>query len=187
MLTFSRELAGQTVECPHCHLETILFVPGIVAPRTPEKVDARCPKCNSDNTVKCSMAWQSGTTTSNIGGIGIDLAGDVGFGGGITKSSTLLASQVAPPKKESVSYILVFILVVVAIVFLLSTGLVLDGDTDPRWPWGIAAFISFPILAFGVYCSDRDGKRREREHKDRIRAYLLQWVCLRCGTIYEPR
>jgi hypothetical protein len=140
-LAFDAAYSGQTVECPHCHMDTMLFIlptsaPAIIPAEGPlplqqQAVDAlqrvasgvaeaRCPRRNSDNTQRCEMAWQAGTSTSSFRGLGVDLGGDLGGFGGVKKSSTLLAAMVAPPTKEQPNSWLVMLLICVIAGCLIS-------------------------------------------------------------------
>jgi len=199
-LAFSDELAGQTVECPHCHLETVLFIPHGLShlPAKPHpapmphqfqtgKLDAQCPRCNSENTVKCAMAWQSGTTTSSFSGLGIDLGGDVGGFGGLTKSTTMLAATVAPPSKKPINVFLILLLIVMGLVFLGCVGSLADEDNDSKWSCVFGAIFCLGFIGFSFFALAKDSKRRESVYNSQMHIYLRQWVCMRCGTIYEPR
>jgi hypothetical protein len=72
----------------------------------------KCPNCDSENTAKCSVAYQTGTSTGSFGGIGVDLQGDVGGFGGITSSQTLFAQTVSPPKAPSSSPVGMVLLII---------------------------------------------------------------------------
>ena len=68
-----------------------------------------CPNCASENIQSFPLVYKMGvnninTTTSGVGvGIGLPLSAGIGIGGSTTNgvNKSLLAQQLAPPKKET--------------------------------------------------------------------------------------
>lgn len=215
-LAFPVELAGQTIECPHCKQQTLLPEPWkdqtasleqrkeafkaysaatrdqhgqevqTLADRAFGKVDAKCPKCGSENTVKCEVAWAQGTSTSSFSGLGLDLAGDIGGFGGVKKSSTLMASYVAPPRKEAMNSSLLLLLIVMGFGLFVCLSWLSEEDSKPSWPWWLASLVCVGLMAYSWFALVKDGKRRHAAYLDKVRVYLKQWVCMRCGGIFSP-
>ena len=206
-LSFDGAMAGQTVECPHCHMGTILYIPPPVpsvrspAPPPPhpiaeraveamEKVasavaEGRCPKCNSDNTQRCEMAWRAGTSTSSFRGLGLDLGGDVGAFGGVKQTSTLLASNVGPPSKERENALVVWLLILTIFGVLFGIVYINIDDIPNHLPGWIAIIVCAVGVGWASWWLYRDAKRRCERHHAMIQRWLRKWVCMRCGTIYE--
>lgn len=133
-----------------------------------------CTQCNSENTQRLSVIYQSGTqhisTTSRTYGGG----GGSGFGVGAATTSTsgtaqsYLATKAAPPPKKSYKWIP--LLVFIAVVIMVYTGNILLFGIIA----GIAAFLFYKAF------------RYNKDVYPGLRAiWLKSWHCNKCGTIYS--
>lgn len=148
----------------------------------------KCPNCDSENTVKCSVVYQTGTTTGSFGGIGVDLQGDVGGFGGITSSQTLLAQTVSPPKAPSSSPVgMVLLIIGGALIFFSLAYYSVIFAFDRSRIWGFVLIIGVLIVTCGLVVLSIDHSSKAKLHSFALIKWGRQWVCLRCGTRFEPR
>ena len=183
--TFSVERVGEVVDCPHCGQATRLLI-------EKGKLIIACPRCGSEDTIKCSVAYQAGTTTGSFGGIGIDLTGDIGGFGGRKTSRTLFAAQMAPPSAPGIDFVRVFLIgvSVLAAIGGLFGGLVYftDQDAESKWVITLSFLGFFAGIAGAVAVSTvmaREDKRAAAEHRVALLKWQQQWVCQRCGMTFE--
>lgn len=139
-----------------------------------------CPQCHSDNTVKCSVAYASGSSTGAFGALGIDSGGNVGSIGGSSSNQTLLARKVAPPQEERIGCLWVGFVVG---AFICLGALVAMSETL----LGGAFF----LLIGGTLCALPIIKswqihNKLPEYEKRLQFWNASWVCLRCGRIFKP-
>jgi hypothetical protein len=129
-----------------------------------------CPKCNSSDTRKFSILYQSGTTLGDFTGGGIG-GSSSGLGGGIfsgnSKNQTLLAQRVAPPKEDSNLPAVTWIAAIVGFIVTLPFGC----------GFGITAFAVVFIglglvLAIGNSGDSLSARRKRWENS---------WLCMKCG------
>lgn len=131
-----------------------------------------CPKCNSDNTQKLSVIFESGTNSINTTGYvaGTGLGSIVGIGGAATKmsgtSQSLLAERVAPPAKKKYKWPMVSILFG---VFLLGTV---------NW-------LSAVLIAGGVIFNILAWKYNSDQWPGLHQTWLSSWCCNKCGAVYQ--
>ena len=147
----------------------------------------RCPHCDSDNTVKCSVAYQAGTTTGSFGGIGIDSEGDIGGFGGIKKSQTLFAQSISPPQAPGSSPGGLVLLIAGALGTILGFAYYADTETHAKALCIVVACAGIVCLTAGVYLLFTEHARLLKAHRLDLERWAQQWVCMRCGTRFEPR
>ncbi len=145
-----------------------------------------CPKCQSEQTQKVSIAYQSGVTNVNTitSSSGVILGGagfNVGLGKGKTTGTmkTQLSQSISPPRKYSYKELFkrgfVFLIVSSIVITLLNIRNLY-----------VSYFITFAIF-FWMYKKYKDASTYNNNTFPRL---LAQWnknfICLRCGTIFEP-
>jgi predicted RNA-binding Zn-ribbon protein involved in translation (DUF1610 family) len=173
------------IDCPHCGAATRLLI-------EQGKAAITCPKCGSEDTIKCSVVHQAGTTTGSFVGVGVDMAGGIGGFGGRKTSRTLFATQAAPPPAPGIDFARVFlvcVLILVAIVgFFVGMASFTDQGAQSKWVV-ILSFIGFICGGAGAVAVSitmtRDNKRAAAEHRAAIFEWQRQWVCQRCGMTFE--
>jgi hypothetical protein len=147
----------------------------------------KCPSCDSENTIKSSVAYQAGTSTGSFGGIGIDLQGDIGSFGGINSSQTLFAQSVSPPKAPGSNPLGLVLLIIGGLSVVLGIGYYQDPDTHKKWLCVLGIIFGVLFLIIGIIQLLIDHGRKRNYHEFILTKWASEWVCLRCGTKFEPR
>lgn len=153
-------------------------------------MDLRCPKCNSTDLKKVSLAYQEGLYRSDactrlsaalVGGNGPDLV----VGRATTKASnqSALSKQLSPPAKWSYlkvgSWSVLAFLCVGWLVFYVN-AVTTNSSTVSSPPLTIFALISaaiFALLLFMVW------KHNESTYPRQFAEWDHSFICPRCGTI----
>lgn len=146
----------------------------------------KCPKCESENTQRLEVTFNSGTqnisTSSNSTGIGIGSGGRIGVGLGRTKTSgqsqSILAQQVAPPAKKSLKWSAIGIAIgLVSALPSLSAGTVsafLSGVVILTIWSGISGYFFYSRFQFN-----------SKEWPGLHQRWSESWICHKCGGIYH--
>ena len=132
------------------------------------------------------MAYQAGTTTGSFGGLGVDLQGDIGGFGGVSSSQTLFAQSVSPPKAPGSNPVGFIFLTVGALATILGIAYYQDPETHNKFGCVLATCIGILCLIASIYILFIDHARLVRAHKRDVEEWTRQWVCMRCGTRFEP-
>jgi hypothetical protein len=147
----------------------------------------KCPSCDSEDTIKCSVAYETGTTSGSFGGIGINLHGDIGSFSGRKRSQTLFAKSVSPPERTGdTSQVAIALLVVGALAAILGIGYYNDPDTHAKTICILITCAGFLCLAAAIYRLYVDHARMMEAHRRDMVQWARQWVCMRCGIRFEP-
>jgi hypothetical protein len=141
----------------------------------------KCPKCESENTQRLEVAFNSGTqninTTSNSAGIGFGSGGRIGFGGAVTKTSgqsqSALAASCAPPAKKPTKLLVIAGIVGVMFVSQVSQGLV-----------GLTV-LGLVIAGFSGYVGYTRHQYNLKEWPKLYQHWSESWLCHKCGGIYH--
>lgn len=150
--------------------------------RTVEQDSHICPHCGSNQTMKCSAAYECGTSQSVDAG----------------QSSTVMASRCAPPSAPgSIGLLFGFLAGAFAVLFsLISFAQIPEAlkvisnsesglHTKAEYTtWGIVlAVIAAGCFAFGFM---RLNARREAniQYQAELRRWDQRWICGRCGKIF---
>jgi hypothetical protein len=155
-------------------------------------MDLRCPKCNSTDLKKVSLAYQEGLYRTDagtrlsaalVGGSGPDLL----LGRATTKAShqPALSKQLSPPAKWSYlkagSWSALVFLCVGWLVFYVNT-MTTNSSTVSSAPLTFFALISaasFALLLFLVW------KHNNFTYKKRFAEWDSSFICSRCGVVSE--
>ena len=146
---------------------------------------ANCPSCQSSNTKTVQMAWASGlrnNSRSTTGG-GITSRGTIGLGASSSRgvSQSAISAACAPPKPKGLSPKVAGVLTWLAIILLLGSPVSANsGGGFFTSLWTIVTMFG------GVYAGYRVYKHLEAKRIEQLREYASQWICLRCGTTYNP-
>ena len=155
--------------------------------RHTEPFNTKCPHCGSDSTMKCSVAYQSGTSIGSFRGIGMDIDGDIGGFGGVKTSQTAFAASLAPPKIQSTTdmgWLGLIGLGVLAVI--LGFGYLVDDDTKTKWPCIVAILFGIvTIVASGVKLT-ADHTAVKKQAAIAMMKWMKGWVCTRCGSRFDP-
>jgi hypothetical protein len=150
----------------------------------------KCPSCDSENTTKCSVAYQTGTSTGSFGGIGIDLQGDIGGFGGVSSSQTLFAQSLSPPKvpnSNPLGLILLGIGGLTVLLLVLQAGLSDDSDAHNNGISILITIVGILLIIMGIFMLSTDHMRKLNLHNVALIKWERQWICMRCGTKFEPK
>jgi uncharacterized integral membrane protein len=155
-------------------------------------MDLRCPKCNSTDLKKVSLAYQEGLFRSDartrlsaalVGGNGPDLV----VGRATTQSShqSALSKRLSPPAKWSYlkvcSWFVLAFLCVGWVVFYANT-VTTNATTVSSIPLTLFAMISgaiFALLLFLVW------KHNHSTYQTRYAEWDRSFFCQRCGTVSQ--
>jgi transcription elongation factor Elf1 len=136
-----------------------------------------CPRCGSENTQAAGMVVANGTSKGATNFVMLDGQNNVDFGIAGTMTQTELAAALDPGVKPSSGLLLVVIMVLVCIVAALSC---IGAHSWVGWGTGTIAVLTL-LSVFGY----SRGRKRVRAWPERVARYLRQWVCLRCGVVWE--
>ena len=138
-------------------------------------VSLRCPVCASEDTKSVPIVYKSGVSNidASMVGIGVGAGGGLGIGGASTTgtSATLLAEELAPPRKISLvkwGAILGFIT-----LFL----------TNMARGWEILIVFVLAV-GFSFWLLRRFHEINQRLYPPRLREWERSFVCLRCGHVF---
>jgi len=150
-------------------------------------VNTKCPHCDSDNTRRVSVIYQTGTSVGSFGGIGVSLDGDVGSFGGISASQTLFARNFQPPARPSSNPIGLIVLTL-GCGFVFASFAYYSGafDFKPSQGWILVAVIGVLLLGAAMIILIADYDKKNRTHHSALKRWAHQWVCLRCGNRFNP-
>lgn len=133
----------------------------------------KCEKCNSDNTQRLQVVFESGTSAINTHSntVGAGFGGAFGIGGATTKttgtSQTVLGGKAAPPLKKPYKWAVISLLV--GFVFFIADGKVLGG-------------ILMAAGAIFVYAAATYNKN---QWPSLYKHWQDCWLCHKCGHIYH--
>lgn len=148
--------------------------------------EPRCPSCSSKSVQACGMGFAAGTRTSES--LGISSRGRAYFRTG--RSSSILASSLAPPRKEGANPVFAFMLLVslVAAAFWYAKYGTPDwyGQTNQMQKWS-ALFFVLLILGVSLWGLISSSSESNREHSEAMSRWQRQWFCKKCGAIFTPR
>lgn len=155
-----------------------------------------CPQCQSQDVIRCAIAYEQGTTTiesrgtSTGGGSYTGSAvrtGDFVSGGVATHqdirssstSQTAFARRCAPPTSTFKWALLATVIFAVADFFLL--GLVAGGDIRPSsFVHLMYAGLGVSVLWLALTIFNWP------KHRARLARWRKAWVCVRCGHQFLP-
>jgi len=139
-----------------------------------------CPKCQSENTVRCALAYASGSSTGVFGALTLDGGGNLGSVGGSSMNQTLLARNVAPLKEDSVGCL--WVLVAPGVLLIL-----LGVAVTPNSEMGLIPLIGgFALCGIPMAKSSQIENKKPEFERD-LERWQDSWICLRCGKIYLPK
>jgi hypothetical protein len=155
-----------------------------------------CPQCQSQDVIRCAIAYEQGTTTSQSQGTSTGrgayteshvATGDVVSGGvtmnrdirSTTTSQTAFARRCAPPTSTWKYALLATVVFAVVDFFLFA--LVVDGDLRPNsfvhlMYAGLA--VSVLWLALTIF--------NWPKYRAQLARWRKTWVCVRCGHQFLP-
>ena len=135
-----------------------------------------CPTCNSTDCKKSHLVYETNTSIGSFSGVGTAI-GEVGLAGGTSRSQTLLASRVAPPKSYNISAPGVVISVVGAGMILLGAS----GDEQSN------LLIYFGAAVCGIGCLLLiSGNKKAGIYAQEMDEWRNTWICLSCGKQWQP-
>jgi hypothetical protein len=156
-------------------------------------MDLRCPKCNSTDLKKVSLAYQEGLYDSNartrlsaalVGGTGPDLM--VGRATTHASHQSALSKQLSPPAKWSYlkvgSWCVLAFLCVGWLVFYVNTVMT-NSSTVSSTP--LALFIALSVVIFGLSLFFV-WRHNHGRYAQRYAEWEHSFICQRCGRIAAP-
>jgi len=155
--------------------------------RHTQPLNTKCPHCGSESTIKCSVAYQSGTSRGSFSGIGMDLAGDIGGFGGVKTSQTAFAASLAPPKIQSTTQPQWLMgLIVGGLAAILGFGYLVDDDTKVKWPCIVAILCGIVTAIASAIKLAADHNEVKKQATIAMMKWMNEWVCTRCGSRFDP-
>ncbi len=139
-----------------------------------------CPACGGSQLRKASVIYESGTSFTLGGGLGLGGDGALGLiGGGRTRS--VLAGRLAPPAEPSAAGA-VFAAAASLALLIPAGGLLF---TAHAYLGVILAAIAAAGLV-GMRSAWHNFRAEQRHYVARLAAWQLAWVCLACGHLFSP-
>lgn len=125
----------------------------------------KCPKCQSNTLTSVPLLYKKGTSIGTTTGVGISRGG-IGVGIGKNISQSLLAQELAPPKRPSywLHYLYLFVLVMPSLA-LLAQG---------HWIFVI------PLILFG-FIGIKWASHTRQKYQNAIIEWQNSYFCLACG------
>jgi hypothetical protein len=155
-------------------------------------MDLRCPKCNSTDLKKVSLAYQEGLYGSHahtrlsaalVGGNGPDLV--VGRATTHTSHQSALSKRLSPPAKWSYlkvgSWSILVFLCVGWLVFYINT-VTTNSSTVSSPPLTLFALISGAIFALLLFFAWR---HNHSIYQKQYAQWDKSFICERCGTVLQ--
>lgn len=188
---------GATVTCTACGHE---FFAGSTESIRRSVKDGKptCPKCHTEDVMRCTIAYAQGTTTHRVSatalGMGLTDEGLVpalGCGSANVTSRSLMATACAPPKAPPNRTM------ICGVLGLLSGGIpaaicswrwCFASVKVPCWQLVALVCIGLPFvgMVIGLAVADVLGDKPERQHEKAMEKWSRTWVCQRCGNYFEP-
>ena len=204
--------AGTMVVCPHCGMETAIYIQkkklaadvkksSQVENLSQERLQAidsltivggtDCPSCGSTQTQRLEMTFSMGISSSRGMAIGTDLDGDIGIASYGGKSQTALSSASQPPKQKSGSGTDIggLIIGVMLVFFVIILCFMFDESMTPL------VFLGLIILFIGYFIGFMKWSHKVnapiRRYNTQVYPLLMArwraaWICLRCGKRWIP-
>ncbi len=141
-----------------------------------------CIKCNSENTQKLRLIYESGTTNLSMQSTSVGAGRDMVLSSAFTSTSgtsqSILAERVSPPKKHS--YLAARVLVVVGLLLIVSVREFSVG--------GVAlGLLGALILGFSIFVFRGSYKHNTQVFPKEYAEWSNTWHCNKCGTIYVEK
>ncbi len=146
--------------------------------------EPRCPSCASKSVQACGMGFASGTRTSES--LGISSRGRAYFRTG--RSSSLLASALAPPAKGGPNIIFVILFLGGMLGSALWYATYAPEDWRPvnqaeKW---FRLTMALSALIGGLWGIFKGSISSDQEHAEAMKKWEKQWFCKKCGAIFTP-
>ena len=157
-------------------------------------MDLRCPKCNSTDLKKVSLAYQEGLYRTDartrlsaalVGGTGPDLV--VGRASTQASHQSALSKQLSPPAKWSYlkvgSWSVLAFLCVGWLVFYVNTVSTNSSNVSspPLTVFALISTASFALLLFLVW------KHNNSTYQKRFEEWDHSFICSRCGAVNRQK
>ena len=141
----------------------------------------KCPKCESENTQRLEVAYQSGTlnvsTSTNSTGIGFS-GGRLGIAGGVSTTSgqtqSALAVVCSPPVIKPTKALK---WAIAACVYGILSGISMQ--------WWVVSLINVALAVFCVHRHRSNSKFNSTEWPPLYRYWSESWICHKCGSNYH--
>jgi predicted RNA-binding Zn-ribbon protein involved in translation (DUF1610 family) len=168
--------SSQALSCPKCGHP---FIHEAVSKNTQEiNSEFTCPKCGSDQTSTLKMAYSQGTSSGKISAGTITADGNLALTGGKVNSQSVLAKQVAPPRKPLIEPIPILILLISSLII----GFILAGSVYEV----IAVYVFFitflVLLGGGGYFYYSSVQKQMPEYLKKMEDWKKSKICFRCGN-----
>jgi hypothetical protein len=141
-----------------------------------------CKNCDSENTQKLSLIYESGTnnisTNSKTVGVGFG-GGAIGIGSALTNTSgtsqSILAQKVSPPKKNS--YLLAVFVMIIGALFLCNLHELNIKET-------VFGLMGIFLLGFGIKIFRVNYRYNSSTFSKKHLEWTKTWHCNKCGNKY---
>jgi hypothetical protein len=146
--------------------------------------ESRCPSCSSKSVQACGMGFAAGTRTSES--LGVSSRGRAYYRTG--RSSSILASALAPPAKPGAN--LFFVILLLGGLLGCAFWYAKYGPTDWRpvnqFEKWTALIVSLLAAGGGFFALINDASRSSEEYAKAMERWHKQWYCKKCGAIFTP-
>ena len=144
----------------------------------------RCPSCSSKSVQACGMGFAAGTRTSES--LGVSSRGRAYYRTG--RSSSILASALAPPAKPGANLFFVMLLLggLLGCAFWFAKYGPADWRPVNQFEKWIALIVSLLAAGGGLWALIDDASRSSEEHAKAMERWHKQWYCKKCGAIFTP-
>lgn len=144
------------------------------------KMSLNCPNCSNENTQLLSIAYSSGIYTGE--GITRRESTSRHTHTTVTVNQSELSRQAAPPEKLSVLFPIKFGGIAALILPPLLTWLLPKGSI---WE-ALVLCIFLGIVGLSIYTAYRSFVYNRSDWVTRMEQWQRQYLCLRCGAVFEP-
>jgi hypothetical protein len=146
--------------------------------------EKRCPSCSSKSVQACGMGFAAGTRTSES--LGVSSRGRAYYRAG--RSSSILASALAPPAKPNANVFFVLLLLggLLGSAFWYAKYGPADWRPVNQFEKWSALIASLLAAGGGLWALFDDASRSAEEHAKAMERWYKQWYCKKCGAIFTP-
>lgn len=145
----------------------------------------QCPKCESNDVLLCSVAYEQGKSVTESKGTSEGGDGSGRFTADHESTHTTLtefAKRAAAPELTTNALWYSLIGAVVAFFIVPSVWADLTHHGSPLW----LHLLLLALIVVAIYRLATGYKKRSAEDGARRAAWERSWICKRCGAIFDP-
>lgn len=136
-----------------------------------------CPQCGSDQISTLQMVYSQGTSSGKVSAGTITGDGSFAFTGGNVNSQSVLARQVAPPRRPRMNGWIIYGIVILALIIaVMSISFVYSGLSF--------LIITFGVTGVGLYLYYLSVQKKMPDYWDELDHWEKGKICFRCGNTW---